>query len=79
MAWLIPPHSPLAALISRLNAPSAPLPILVADKGGWTIRPSTPFTGLLQAVGLPGRTISQDPAITERAPETHLAERPRSR
>lgn len=39
----------------------------------------SPFTGLLRAVGLPGRTISQDLAITERSPETHLAERPRSR
>ncbi|MEU6260190.1 type II secretion system F family protein [Streptomyces sp. NPDC047043] len=75
VVWLIPPRPPLAALISRLNAASAPPPILRPDQGGWAVRIGSPFTSLLRAVGLPGRTITQDLAITERSSETHLAEK----
>lgn len=75
VVWLIPPRPPLAALISRLNTTPAPPPILTTDKGGWALQFGSPFTGLLRAVGLPGRAVSQDLAIAERSPETHLAEK----
>lgn len=75
VVWLIPPRPPLAALISRLNTNPAPPPILTANTGGWAVRLGSPFTGLLRAVGLPGRTVGQDLAIAERSPETHLAEK----
>ncbi|WP_260859630.1 hypothetical protein [Streptomyces cupreus] len=75
VVWLIPPRPPLAALISRLNATPARPPILTTETGGWAVRLGSPFSGLLRALGLPGRTVSQDLAIAERSPETHLAEK----
>lgn len=75
VVWLIPPRPPLAALVSRLNTAPAPPPILTANTGGWAVRLGSPFTGLLRAAGLPGRTVGQDLAIAERSPETHLAEK----
>ncbi|MFG2943489.1 type II secretion system F family protein [Streptomyces sp. NPDC048282] len=75
LVWVVPPRPPLAGLTSRLNSVPAPPPILLKDTGGWAVRLGSPFTGLLRAVGLPGRTISQDLAIAERSSETHLAEK----
>ncbi|MEV7393942.1 type II secretion system F family protein [Streptomyces sp. NPDC091215] len=73
--WLVPPRPPLAALLTRLKATPAPPPILSTGSGGWAVRVGSPFTGLLRALGLPGASLSQDLAITERSAETHLAEK----
>lgn len=73
--WLAPPKPPLTELTSRLKAVSVPAPILTTDATGWAVRLGRPFTSLLRAAGLPGRTITADLAITERSPDTHLAEK----
>ncbi|MFC8429269.1 type II secretion system F family protein [Streptomyces sp. NPDC057253] len=75
LVWTVPPRPPLAELMSRLNSIPAPPPILVTGTGGWAVRLGSPFTGVLRAAGLPGPTVSQDLAIVERSPETHLAEK----
>ncbi|MFJ3779789.1 type II secretion system F family protein [Streptomyces sp. NPDC090075] len=73
--WFVPPRPPLAALVSRLKATPSPPPILTTNSGGWAVRVGSPFTGLLRAAGLPGRTLRQDLAIAERSADTHLAEK----
>ncbi|WP_031520609.1 type II secretion system F family protein [Streptomyces sp. NRRL F-5123] len=74
--WLVPPHPPLAELVSRLRTPPKPTPVLRGtDDAGWAIRLGSPFTGLLRELGLPGHSLTGDLAVTERSPEAFLAEK----
>ncbi|MGW8375396.1 type II secretion system F family protein [Streptomyces sp. ODS28] len=74
VVYLFPPRAPLSEMVARLHAvPSRP-PIALADEGGWSVRIGAPFTGLLRALGLPGKAMRKDLAVTGRSIETHLAE-----
>ncbi|MET8983201.1 type II secretion system F family protein [Streptomyces sp. NPDC004539] len=75
LVWLVPPRPPLSALTARLH-PAAASPLNPPqEQGGWAVRLGTPFTAVLRAAGLPGPTTVQDLAVTERPPDTHLAEK----
>lgn len=75
VVWLVPPRPALAELITRLRAPQKPPPILGTSDGGWAVYIGRPFAGLLRSLGLPGRSITKDLAVTERSPDALLAEK----
>jgi Flp pilus assembly protein TadB len=73
--WLVPPQPPLADLITRLNTPHTPPPILGSSDGGLAVRLGSPLAGLLRSAGLPGHGTARDLAVTERSADALLAEK----
>jgi tight adherence protein C len=72
---LVPPRPSLAVLIAKMNtAPPRPQ-ILVTSAGGWAARVGRPLTGLLRGLGLPGKRLARDLAVTGRSIDVYLAEK----
>ncbi|MER5299696.1 type II secretion system F family protein [Streptomyces lasiicapitis] len=75
VVWLFPPRPTLSDLVARLHPEPERQPLLLPQGGGWAVRVGAPFTSVLRSLGLPGKGIARDLAITEHSADTHLAEK----